>query len=122
MATSITPEQLKALEGHQRHKDISTQWVRDIATFLRLTPNGDVTWAQKRTIAAGVSFHPNSQDYAEWITQMTATLKGQSVWNGIDAEITPENLDATVDFLVTGNNYDAMANEVYTLRATRIEF
>jgi len=122
MATSITPEQMVALERHQRHRDISTQWVRDIATFLRQTPNGDVTWAQKRVIAAGVSFHPNSQDYGEWITQMTATLKGQSVWNGIDAEITPENLDATVDFLVTGNNYDAMANEVYTLRATRVEF
>jgi len=122
MATSITPEQLKALEGHQRHKDISTQWVRDIATFLRLTPNGDVTWAQKRTIAAGVSFHPNSQDYGEWITQMTATLKGQPVWDGIDPQITPENLDATVDFLNTAGKYDEMANLIYTLRATRVEF
>jgi len=122
MATSITPEQMTALENHARHKDISKQWVKDIATFLRQTPNGDSVWAQKRIIAASVAHHPNSQDYNEWIAQMTATLKGAVVWDGVDAEITPENLDATVDFLVTGNNYDAMANDIYTLRASRVEF
>jgi hypothetical protein len=124
MATAITPEQMKALESHQRHRDICTQWVRDIATFLRQTANGDVTWAQKRVIAAGVALHPNSQDYSEWIAQMTATQKGAVIWDGIDAEITPENLDATVDFLASGGGtkYDEMANDVYTLRATRIEF
>jgi len=122
MATSITPEQMVALEKHQRHRDISTQWVRDIATFIRGTTSGDEVWAKKRIIAASVAHHPNSQDYSAWIAQMTATLKGQVVWNGVDAEITPENLDATVDFLVTGNNYDAMANAIYTLKSTQVEF
>jgi len=124
MAVAITPEQMKALEQHQRHRDICTQWVRDIATFLRQAPNGDVTWAQKRVIAAGIALHPNAQDYSEWIAQMTATQKGAVIWDGVDAEITPENLDATVDFLASGGGakYDEMANLIFTLRAPRVEF
>ncbi len=122
MAQAITPEQMTALEAHTRHRDISKQWVKDIATFLRGTASGDETWAKKRIIAAGIAHHPNSQDYGEWIAQMTATMKGAVVWNGADAAITPANLDLTVDFLVTGNKYDEMSNAIYTLRASRVEF
>jgi len=122
MATAITPEQMTALENNTRHREISKQWVKDIATFLRGTASGDETWAKKRTIAAGIAHHPNSQDYAEWIAQMTATMKGAVVWDGVDAAITPENLDATVNFLVAQNKYDEMANAIYTLRASRVEF
>lgn len=124
MATSITPEQMIALENHQRHRDLCKQWVRDIATYLRGLNNGDEAWAKRRVIAAGIAYHPNSQDYSEWIAQMTATQKGAVIWDGADAAITPENLDATVDFLDAngGAKYDEMANLIYDLRAQRIEF
>lgn len=124
MATVITPEQMIALEGYQRHRDLCKQWVKDIATYLRGLNSGDEDWAKKRFIAAGVAHHPNSQDYSEWTAQMTATQKGAVIWDGVDAEITPENLSATVDFLNTNNGakYDEMANLIYTLRSSRIEF
>lgn len=124
MAVSITPEQMTALENHARHRDICKQWVKDITTFLRTVANGDETWAKKRIIAASVAHHPNSQDYSEWIAQMTATQKGAAIWDGADSAITPENLDLTVDFLNTnsGAKYDEMANTIYTLRASRVEF
>lgn len=124
MATAITPEQMKALETHPRHRSICTQWIRDIATFLRQTPTGDVTWAQKRIIAAAIALHPNTQDYTEWVTQMTATQKGAEIWDGADEGITEENLNATIDFLASngGAKYDEMANIIYTLRAAQVEF
>ncbi len=124
MAQAITPEQMIALENYSRHRDLCKQWVRDIATYLRGLNTGNEEWAKKRIIAAGIAYHPNSQDYSEWIAQMTATQKGAVIWDGVDGEITGENLDATVDFLNLngGAKYDEMANLIYTLRATRIEF
>lgn len=132
MATSITPEQMIALENHQRHRDLCKQWVKDIATYLRTLSGEDgnragmtpLDWARKRMIAARIASHPNSQDYSEWVAQMTATQKGAVIWDGLDAEITQENLDATVDFLASNNGakYDEMANAVYTLRVAREEF
>lgn len=124
MAVQITPEQMIALENHQRHRDLCKQWIRDIATYLRGLNSGNEDWAKKRVVAASVAHHPNSQDYNEWIAQMTASQKGAAIWDGADAEITPENLDLTVDFLASNNGakYDEMANLIYTLRASRIEF
>lgn len=113
-----------ALEGHARHRNLCTRWVKDIATYLRGLNNGDESWAKRRMIAARVDFHPNSQDYNEWISQMTSTQKGQAIWDGAGAEITPENLDLTVDFLNAngGAKYDEMANIVYDKRAAKEEF
>lgn len=124
MAQAITPEQLSALENFQRHRDICKQWVRDITTFKRGVTSGNEDWARGRMISARIALHPNSQDYSEWIAQMTATLKGQVVWDGADAAITEANLGATVDFLNAsgGAKYDEMANAIYNLRATREEF
>lgn len=114
MATQITPEQMTQLENHPRHRDIAKQWVKDIATYFRGLTSGDETWAKKRIIAAGIAHHPNSQDYSEWIAQMTATLKGQVVWD--------TDLDTTVDFLESNNKYEEMSNLIFTLRASRVEF
>ena len=124
MATQITPEQMIALENHARHRDLCKQWVKDIATYIRGLNTGDEAWAKKRFIAAGIAYHPNSQDYSEWVAQMTTSQKGAVIWDGIDAEITEQNLDATVDFLNSngGAKYDEMANLVYTLRSQKIEF
>jgi hypothetical protein len=124
MAQQITPEQMIALENHQRHRDLCKQWIKDIATYMRGLDSGNEDWAKKRFIAAGIAYNPNSQDYSTWVAQMTASQKGAVIWDGADAEITPENLDATVDFLAANNGakYDEMANLVYTLRSQRIEF
>lgn len=132
MAVAITPEQMVALENFPRYRDICKQWVKDLATYIRgldgttgNTGGGTPSdWAKKRIIAAGIAHHPNSQDYSEWIAQMTATQKGSAIWDGADAVINDANLNLTVDFLNSsgGAKYDEMANLIYTLRASRIEF
>lgn len=122
MATAITPEQVTQLIGYQRHKDICKQWVRDIATFLRGLSGEDgnragmtpTDWARKRMIAGRIANHPNAQDFDEWVTQMTSTLKGQSVWD--------TDLDTTVNFLTSSGKYDEIVNTVYSLRMLREEF
>lgn len=122
MAQAITPEQVTQLIAHPRHQEISKQWVRDIATFLRTLTGEDgqragktpSDWARERMIAGRIINHPNAQDYQEWVTQMTSTLKGQAVWDN--------DLDGTVDFLTANNKYDEMANTIYILRMVREEF
>lgn len=122
MAVAISPEQVTQLIAHPRHQEISKQWVRDIATFLRTLTGEDgnragktpEVWARQRMIAGRIINHPNAQDYLEWTAQMTNTLKGQVVWEN--------DLDGTVDFLTSIGKYDEMANEIYTLRMAREEF
>jgi hypothetical protein len=116
MATAITPEQIIELENYPRHQRICKQWVKDIATYIRGLNSGDEAWAKRRIIAAGIAHHPNSQDYLEWTAQMTATLKGQVIWEA--------TVEATIDALNANNGakYDAMANEVFVMRSQRIEF
>lgn len=120
--TQITPEQVTQLIAFQRHKDICKQWVRDIAIFLRGLSGEDgnragmtpTDWARKRMIAGRVANHPNAQDFEEWITQMTSTLKGQVVWD--------TDLDTTVNFLTSSGKYDEIVNAAYALRMLREEF
>lgn len=125
MAQAITPEQVTQLISYERHQRICKQWVRDIATYLRGLTGEDgaragktpTQWATQRAIAGRVINHPNHQDFDEWCTQMTSTLKGKVVWEN--------DLDGTVDFLSNLSNvanYDGMTNEIYTLRASREEF
>lgn len=116
MATAITPAQMIELENYQPHRDLCKQWVRDIATYLRGLNTGDEAWAKRRVIAASIAHHPNSQDYSEWIAQMTASQKGAVIW---DVDVA-----GTVAFLNQngGAKYDEMANLIYDLRSQRIEF
>lgn len=122
MAVAITPEQVTQLIAHPRHKEISKQWVRDIATFLRTLSGEDGNragmtpsdWARKRMIAGRVINHPNAQDFEEWTTQMTNTLKGAVVWE--------VDLNGTVDFLTANGKYDEMTNAIFILRMVREEF
>lgn len=130
MATAITPEQLVALASNTRHKNLCIQGIKEIATYLRTqdgTTNNTagrtpVGWAKVRSIAGSIAQHPNSQDYGEWTEQMSQTLKGQPVWDGVDEVINDANLNATVDFLIDNGKYDEITNLIYDLRSQRIEF
>lgn len=114
MATQITPEQMIELESNTRHQALCKQWVKDLATYFTGLNSGNEEWAKKRFIAAGIAFHPQSHNYTEWAIQMTALLKGQSVWDG--------DVDGTVDFLITNNKYEELAGLIFTKRSSIIEF
>lgn len=118
----ITQEQVIELEANQNFKDVSKQFVRDRATYLMTQDgtNGNLAgliptnWARQRVIAAGISLHPNSQDYEEWASQFSMLLKGQDVWN-TDAA-------TTVDAMIGSGKFDELAGLIYALRATTLEF
>jgi hypothetical protein len=125
---AITQEQCLLLEQSTRFQNVSKQFIRDIATFLSgqdgtsgntggRTPS---LWARVRFIGAGFLFHPNSQNYQEWVSQFTMALKGQVVWENTG---TPEEqLDTTITDMISSGKFDELANIVYDRRASIIEF
>jgi hypothetical protein len=118
----ITQKQVLELEANSTFKDVSKQFVRDRSTYL-MNQDGTVgnlagltpaNWARQRFIAAGISLHPNSQDYNEWASQFSMLLKGQDVWD-TDAA-------TTIDAMIASGKFEELAGLSYVLRATRIEF
>lgn len=118
----ITQKQVLELAANQTFRDVSKQFVRDRSTYLRgqvgtagnlagLTPEN---WARQRSIAAGVVFHPDAQDYTEWSTQFSMLLKGQDVWD-TDAA-------TTIDAMIASGKFDELAELTFATRATQIAF
>ena len=138
----ITEEQRTQLEASQRYRSIATEWVKSIATYLRgqdgtsgnTAGKSPVDWAKCRMVAAGIILHPNSQNYGEWISQMTMLLKGQDVWQSVadadPATALQKSIDATIDFMVDSNpdpeitvcKFEELTNLVFTIQASPKEF
>jgi hypothetical protein len=118
----ITQEQALELESNVRFQNVSKQYIRDIATYL-LSQNGTAgnlagrtpeAWAKVRFIGAGITFHPNSQNYQEWVSQFTMSLKGQDVWQ--------TDADGTIDTMIASGKFEELANIAYDRRSQVIEF
>lgn len=117
----ITDEQRIGLERNPRYQDLCKTAIKNFAGFIQqndgVDPPGVMTqveWAKQRMIAARISLHPNSQDYNEWIAQMTIFLKGSDVWT-VDEE-------ATITAMIASGKFDELSQLTFSLRATREEF
>lgn len=117
----ITDEQRIELGNNVRFQNVSKQFVKNYSIFI-VGNNGDtppggmskIEWAKRRSIAAGIVHHPNSQNYAEWIEQFLMYLKGQDVWD--------TDADTTITAMIASGKFDELADLTFALRATRIEF
>lgn len=130
----ITAEQQISLEQSTRFQEVSKQYVKFIAQYLtsqdgttgNLGGRTPIQWAQQRNIAAGVLLHPQSQPYPEWSAQMNMRLKGQNVWESV-ADADPaialqKSIDATITAMIASGKFEELANDVFAIRGSRIEF
>ena len=130
--SNITQEQVLKLEASPRFQNVSKQYVRDRASYL-LGQDGNAgnlaglipkEWAKQRFIGAGITLHPNSQDYQSWTSQFTMFLKGQDVWVAPPSPLLEgvTEVDATIDAMLASGKFDELSELTYALRATVIEF
>lgn len=127
--SQITQEQVLELESNARFQSVSKQFIRDRATYLAsqigttgnlagLTPTD---WAKQRILGAGFLFHPNSQNYQEWVSQFCMFLKGADVWvTSNDPEVT--SADATITAMIASGKFDELSTLTFTRRSQLIEF
>lgn len=122
MATVITDEQRIEVRKASRFEDMTRASVSNYASFIH-NNNGDtppggmskVEWAMRRFfIAESILQNPNAQDIEQWKSQYVNLMKGMTIWNG--------DVDATIDFMISSNTFETLADSAFGLKAANVKF